>query len=242
MTSPEAMEELSRQLEATRKERGIVEATKPETNLQYFQRVRDRAVARFKSSSDGDRDDDRRQERDPLEDAIYGLPKRYQWASFGDPDLLAQYIGSRAAIDRAGACRHAASVVFVGASGTGKTSLAVAALRARYLDQPHHAIARFVSAWQLGIARAVHKLGDDEPPLVELALRWRGVLLIDDLGSPKSDPPMSAIPDVLMARHDAELATWVTTWMTDSELEGRYGSGVARRVLEDAAIIDCGST
>jgi DNA replication protein DnaC len=240
MTSPEAIEELARQLVEVRKERGIVEATKPETNVQYFQRVRDRALARFQASSLDEQEADRRQERDPLEDAIYGLPKRYQWASFGVPANLEKHIRSTAAIDRAGACRHATRVIFVGASGTGKTSLAVAALRARYLDEPHHAIARFVSAWQLGIARALHKLGDDEPPLVDLAIRWRGVVLIDDLGSPKSDPPMSAIPDVLMARHDAELPTWVTTWMTDSELEARYGSGIARRVLEDAAIIDCG--
>jgi hypothetical protein len=98
-----------------------------------------------------------------------------------------------------------------------------------------------VSCWRLGIERSINALGRGEASLVEQAMEWAGVVLLDDLGNPSRDPPMSAVPDVILERHDAERPTWVTTWMTADEVEQRYGAGVARRIFEGATIIDCGA-
>jgi DNA replication protein DnaC len=93
----------------------------------------------------------------------------------------------------------------------------------------------FVGSWQLGTARA--RAEDSEPHMVNKALRT-DLLLLDDLGSERNIPS-NPIPDVLFERHAQDKATWITTWMQPEDVRQRYGDGIARRVFERAAIIDC---
>jgi hypothetical protein len=48
--------------------------------------------------------------------------------------------------------------------------------------------------------------------------------------------------DVIAARADAQLPTWVTTWMTPQAISERYGDGIARRLYEAGrvTVIACG--
>jgi hypothetical protein len=211
-----------------------------QSNADYFRKVAENAARRALEYGAAD-EQAQTSEQDAEEHAILDLPKRYAWASFGHPTLMSDAVRSPKALDRAAAHRMDPRLVFIGGSGTGKTTLAVAMLRARWLTQMTRYRPRFVQCFRLGYARAAARLGD-EPALVETCLTWPGVILLDDLGNPNRDPPATAIPDVILARHDAELPTWLTTWMSPTEVENRYGAGVARRVFEQADIIDCGAT
>jgi DNA replication protein DnaC len=116
-------------------------------------------------------------------------------------------------------------VLFAGPAGSGKTSLAVACLRASPWPG-----AFFVGAKDLERARIEQQAGRGEAPLVQRSLAAR-LLLVDDLGQDKPSA-VSAVEAVLLARHDASRTTWVTTGLTARELEERYGAGIARRLTE----------
>lgn len=161
------------------------------------------------------------------------VPQAFQWCRFGEPDL-AKRVANGTAIRQARALRDAHRVVFVGAAGTGKTCLAVAMMRDR-AETSRDTSCTFVGSWQLGTARA--RAEDSEPHMVNKALRT-DLLLLDDLGSERNIPS-NPIPDVLFERHAQDKATWITTWMQPEDVRQRYGDGIARRVFERAAIIDC---
>ncbi len=166
------------------------------------------------------------------------IPDRYRWATF-ESDALTRRVPSREAI--AGATRGAAgsALVLLGSAGSGKTSLAAAALRAmaRRLD----AVGRFVTAFDIAKARQEHRLGEGEAPAIEKALQAR-VLVLDELGAELGRN--TAVQEVIHERHSRERPTIYTTGFSKSELEGRYGAGIARRIFEDAmrlgAVVRCG--
>lgn len=170
-------------------------------------------------------------------DADAGIPPRYRWARLDAPELGERVLfaerGGRvppqAAVAAAVAGHRGPAVLFVGPAGSGKTSFAVACMR----EVPR---AMYVSAAALERARIEHRAGSGEAPLVERALRSR-LLLIDDLGQDKPSA-VSAVEAVILARHDAELRTWVTTGLGGTTafafaaVEARYNAGVARRLCE----------
>lgn len=117
---------------------------------------------------------------------------------------------------------HPAWVLFAGPARTGKTSLAVACLRARGRGL-------FVAAGDLAVARAQYSLGEGEAPLVAKCVRAR-LLLLDDLG--EENPANSAIPYVLKTRWRRNLATWITTGLTRDEIAERLGEGLVGRLFE----------
>ncbi|MEO8875208.1 MAG: hypothetical protein ABI461_06465 [Polyangiaceae bacterium] len=173
------------------------------------------------------------------------LPVAYRWARL-DHRLLP----SRVKLDRLPPQPPSARrVVFFGDAGVGKTSLAVALLRALAetaiartsfdRDEDVRAIVRrfhFASAHRLGTAGvAVH--GD--PDAIRIAMRAR-VLLLDDLGSERSIPS-NPIPDIIAERHAEDRVTWITTGLTAKEIVDRYGGGVARRILEGAQLTKIGN-
>jgi DNA replication protein DnaC len=178
-------------------------------------------------------DDVQRQRRnDALAALNRTVPQAFQWARFTAPELS----------DRAGPAASAAlrdalwrtpRLVFVGAAGSGKTSLAVACLR-RWAHENARAAA-FFHACELGMARIQHPAGRGEPELVERATKWPLVLL-DDLGSERGIAGC-AVPDVIYLRHAAERPLWITTGLSRTAVVERYGAGVARRVFEGATII-----
>ncbi|HLK39097.1 MAG TPA: ATP-binding protein [Polyangiaceae bacterium] len=127
----------------------------------------------------------------------------------------------------------AARLVLRGETGVGKTSLAVAMLRARI--EKSGEVAAFISCRELAIARA--KFEESDPRLVSRALSC-DVLVLDDLANGR-DIPSSPIEDIIAERHKNGSATWVTTYRDYKALAGLMGGDIARRVYERAFIIDC---
>jgi DNA replication protein DnaC len=167
------------------------------------------------------------------------VPKRFDWSRFDAPELATRVRLDTAVQAAKRAVADRKSVILCGKTKTGKTSLLVAMLRLAAAQPGRGRIGRFVPARDLGAARAQHGLGRGEAPLVEMAQRVP-LLALDELGLDQAWE-LSAIPDVIAARHDALLTTWVTTGLTVDEIEKRYGSGVSRRLFDptDVSVIPC---
>jgi hypothetical protein len=159
------------------------------------------------------------------------FPARYAWAKAGAPELAQRVkVGDLdGVIARVLASSRA---IFVGPSGAGKTSLAVACLRERLPD------CMFVSALRLGTARIQSAAGQGEADLVERAVGAR-LLLIDELGG-EAKTATNAVRDVVFARYDADLPTWVTTGFASGQLVETYGDGMLRRLTEGACLVKLG--
>ena len=123
-------------------------------------------------------------------------------------------------------------MVFVGPSGSGKSSLACACLRRRI---PH---GLWLSALRLGTARIQHSAGDGEAALVARAMAVP-LLLLDEVGG-ETKTATNAVRDVLFARHDADLPTWITTGFSSQQLAETYGDGAVRRITEGAYVVKLG--
>lgn len=169
----------------------------------------------------------------PVEESI---PAAFAQATF-DAEWLRRLVGARAVADAMQAL-GAARVAFIGPPGSGKTSLAIAMLRAAVAAEPastwRTSGARYVSAHRLAKARAMHPLGDGEAPLVSTALR-APLLVLDELGG-EDTRYASAVAEVIYERHADDLPTWVTTGVTPERLAERYGGGIARRLFEGAQV------
>ena len=164
--------------------------------------------------------------------AIATIPKHYAWALAGAPDLKTRVKLASPLADVIKRVLGATRVVFVGASGSGKTSLACACLRERV---PHGV---FQTAFRLGLARQQAALGQGEPAIVETALNAK-LLLLDELGG-EAKTATNAVRDIIFARHDADMPTWITTGFTSSQIAETYGDGALRRMLEDAYVVKLG--
>lgn len=172
-----------------------------------------------------------------IENAKAMIPESFAWAGFSAPELRARVV-STPAIAQASAAVLVPRVVFLGPAGSGKTSLACAAMRARYYATGEFFY--FAPASTLAMARARHKLGAGDPRELIEALQ-APVLLIDDLGFEKPGPTsVNDVETVIYERHLHARPTWVTTWMRSDKARERYGDGIARRLFEGATIIDCG--
>jgi DNA replication protein DnaC len=125
-------------------------------------------------------------------------------------------------------------VVFAGPSGAGKTSLAIACLRER---APH---GLFVSALRIGTARIQSHAGQGEAALVEQAIA-APLLLLDEVGG-EQKTATNAVRDVIFARYDADLPTWITTGFKGGELAAMYGDGALRRLTEHAYVVQLGKS
>ena len=156
------------------------------------------------------------------------IPERYATARLNARWL--QELAGPEAMVKARAAVTAPLVVFMGPTRAGKTSLAVAMLRAR-----NDLGARFVRAKRLGTARIQHPAGAGEAPYVEMAMR-AGFVLIDELGG-ESMTQNDALPDVVFERHESVLPTWFTTGLDAKGVGDRFGGGVHRRIFEGAVII-----
>lgn len=166
-------------------------------------------------------------------DTRAGIPPRFAWSRLNASELSKRVLGS---IDIENASKRilaSANVVFAGQRGSGKTSLAIACMRATNTN------AYFVRADRLAKVPIEHPAGHGEHPLVTRAKTCK-LLVLDDLGN-EADTKVSAVRDVIFERHDQNLALWVTTGLTREQIRQVYGEGIMRRILEGAYVVRLGN-
>jgi hypothetical protein len=163
------------------------------------------------------------------------IPTAYSWATLDAPELPGRVYVPAIGIGKI--AYREPRVCLTGTTRAGKTSLAVAMLRAWVAT--YERAAMFVPAHRLGMARLQHPAGHGEAVLVEAAIEAPMVLL-DDLGSER-DFPTNPIADVIFERHAQDRPTWMTTGLTRESLVARYGAGVVARLFERARVIHVGA-
>jgi DNA replication protein DnaC len=185
------------------------------------------------AESDRQAAEDRRARASAARATVAALPPMFTWAGFDAPDLVTR-VKDTAAIAKARAALDADRVVFTGAAGLGKTALACCLLRAWASSRGLRG--EFIDAFVLGAARAQHELGRGEAQEIRRAIDAQA-LVADDIGADK--PTMhNAVADVLHTRHANMRPTIVTTGFTVEAIRQRYGDGIARRVFENAVVIE----
>ncbi len=132
------------------------------------------------------------------------------------------------------------NLVLLGHTGCGKT-LAAAALARRLIAEAESPAewrrARrltFVDAARLALAREQCGLGQGEAPLIDRCLA-APLLVIDELGF--LDKGTGVIEQVVDQRNKHRLPMVVTSGMTPPQLEGRYGTATARKLMEGARMV-----
>ena len=186
-----------------------------------------------------------RRQRESLRAFEKHLPPRFQWSRLDHPNFRERVSLPTIPLRPP----DAMSVLLFGPSKAGKTTLAVALLRALLeakvaanpfaSDDDVDAVARhcrFVPARRLGVAGTV----PGNPLEIRRAMRVP-VLLLDDLGK-DADIKSNPVPAIIAERHDEERATWITTELTPPEILKRYGGGIARRICESASVTRFAST
>lgn len=179
--------------------------------------------------------------------ALESIPLRWRWARFGGPKSHELFdrvrADERTIAEAARAEPWTEGAILHGTAGVGKTSLAVAMLRA-FLARPAVSLdrrktARFIAARMVPAAKGEHVAGrSHEYPE---ALRAAFVVL-DDLGA-EGDTPSSraAVTDLLAERHAWERPTIVTTFLDQAAIALRYGDGIARRLFERGLVVELGT-
>lgn len=160
------------------------------------------------------------------------VPPRFKWACSGELATICERVKlAPERVAKALSAPPSGSIMLVGDTGTGKTSLAVAMLLAAVRIAPAlRDRDRFASSFVLAGARNRHPLGKGEAPEIVAAM-GAPLLLLDDLGS-EGDARANVISEVIFARHEADLPTWITTGFPAEQLMARYGSAIIRRVIE----------
>lgn len=163
------------------------------------------------------------------------VPPAYEWAHLDAPELAQRVRPAGAIVAMRGELQQP-WVVFYGATGTGKTSLAVAAVRERVkLTGEHWTV---LLAFRLGLARLQHRAGTGEAALIEQALS-ADCLLLDDVGQ-ESMTAINPISDIINERDAQRLTTWITTGLLREQVGERYNGGVARRMFERSHVVRLG--
>ena len=181
-----------------------------------------------------------RRRREALHAFEQSLPPRYRTARLEHPDFRRRVSLAEIPTNPPSAL----CALFFGSPGLGKTTLAVALLRAlleRKIaslplanDDEVDTIARhcrFAHAHRLGVAGLV----PGDPVEIQRAMR-APVLLLDDLGR-DADIKSNPVSSIIAERHAEERVTWITTELTPAGIAERYGDGIARRVCENASVV-----
>lgn len=195
--------------------------------------------------SDEDAEQERREEvKHSLERSARSLP-RWPWARFADrlfaertKSAPAMVIAAKAWTVRAG------NLLFSGATGVGKTTIAVAMvhrLHDRALErdasegEQRLAIgARFITGHELVAAKRAHPLGRGIAPIVDQALD-ASVLLLDELGYEPQDEVTFLVID---ERYRWGRPTIVTTGLDLAGLCAKYGDAWVRRILDLGELVE----
>lgn len=180
--------------------------------------------------------------------AIQSIPERYRWATRTSSKLIDRVWGAGNAVRAVMQEIESESrwIFIYGASQSGKTSLACAAMRdviQQAMDsandrgkQGRASMSRFYTSVQLARARALwarSRTSDNEAPEVSLARRCR-LLVLDDLGL-EHDPRVCI--ELLHERHSRNLQTIVTTNIVEpEEIQSRYGSPIRERLVRGVCV------
>jgi DNA replication protein DnaC len=181
-----------------------------------------------------------------LATAVSSISSAHAGARFDNPHL-ATWVTIFEGIALAREAIDAERVIVVGPAGCGKTSLACAighaiidratAPDATVEDWKRAEGLRFFDAFDIANARQQSGRGD-EAPVVREALRAT-VLILDDLGAEDHRLFGTAVEEVIHKRHRMiGVTTIVTTGFPEQRLAEIYGAGIARRLFEDAILIE----
>ena len=169
------------------------------------------------------------------------VPKRFRWASFQEPMLAERtHPESLKRVQRL-ALPLPVGVALVGPTGAGKTSLACALLRrihdwarperpAAAVDRARSSFFVEVPAYEDACKRLSRWSGPIDRDAEALVSRAENASLIV-LDNVEPAPLDSPIGKLLMGRHNRDLPTIITTWMTEADAAKSYGSGLARRAF-----------
>lgn len=177
------------------------------------------------------------------------VPPHFRWALDATPEMLRDRVQAADEWLRRGLeAPPSKGLLFLGPTGAGKTSLAVAMLDAWVRHDPSSRKgALFVEAGWLSRARARHKLGADEAPLVQSCMT-APLLVLDDLGSEREDRD-GCITDVLWTRTNHDRPMWITCGLASEKqtidafaeaIAKRYDGGFARRIIETSRVVMLG--
>lgn len=168
-----------------------------------------------------------------IAETMRSVPTSFAWAHFDAPELEKR-VKPAEAIATARDATRALSVVLQGDAGSGKTSLAIAMLRA-ISERGDRGM--FVDARALARARHEQSLGEGEAGLIERAMRAR-VLVLDEVGAERGiGTAESVVAEVIHERHAWQRQTIYCTPFTGNELADRYGAGIVRRMAQDRVVI-----
>jgi len=165
------------------------------------------------------------------------VPTRYLWATEPSPAELPRRCRQHHRV----LARSVGTVALLGKAGCGKTAGAVALVSKWVRDaggewhrKVRKDLADFAPATQIDELARQSRLGDDPP---ERLRDWGRVpvLVLDDLGT-ETTFGQQAITSLIQRRHDDDHVTVFTSGLTSAQIHERYGSGVARRVLEAGAM------
>lgn len=162
------------------------------------------------------------------EDTHGNIPDDFRWAKFKDP-MLRKRVKPESAVDRAMAI-ESLPVVLVGKAGAGKTALGCALLRR--FSKRLGMVGAYADAINLAYARRLHPLGEGEAPKVLQAMSAE-VLFLDELGAEEGID--QTIQQLVRMRH--RKPTIIATPHDAQTLLARYGTGIARRIFEEATVI-----
>ncbi|HMJ56444.1 MAG TPA: hypothetical protein VK540_30465 [Polyangiaceae bacterium] len=184
-----------------------------------------------------------------LTTARESIPAKFRWARLHSPDFAKRVAGSDKVIEAArdALVGKTPVVTIVGASGSGKTSLACAMLAdvieagafptcdAKTLQRARYGL--FVDAQQLALSRKEHRLGLGAPDNV-LRARRASVLVIDELG--REDKTTLDVAKIVHEREAACKLTIVTTWLDEAGVLSAYDGGLARRLFRKSILFKLG--
>lgn len=164
------------------------------------------------------------------------IPPRYQWAL--EHPSAATALGCDASLaQRLAVIPSDKCAAFRGPTGAGKTTLACLALWGAKLRDRNLRVL-FVTATELERERRITRLGTDSAELERRATH-ADIVLIDEIGQEVG--AFSPLVDIVFARYDALLPTWVTTGVSASTLSEKYGAGFVRRIFEGAEVFTLAS-
>jgi DNA replication protein DnaC len=171
------------------------------------------------------------------------IPPRFEHETF-DTYTVSNPYGSSETLQAVESWSMTGMLLLVGATGRGKTHLAVAYLN-RFLQQGLN-IGLFVNAMTLA------RMLDDEqknsgqlsdvysnPYLLGYARHLWPLVVLDDFGHPSSHWRDSGIIEIILERYERGLATIVTTQLPIDEHARRFGDDTASRLTE-GTMVRCG--